>query len=750
MVDEKFKISGLNAALDEYLSKIDKVNLSRESLLANQKLLEDCIRLSDSLDSKIKAIESSGASAGEKSARASLLSQIKTTALSGGSVDSLLRQEARAVDLTRRGTAASSFPSLSLSERNSLQSLSAGINKSGLGPTFSQVSPAQLRPLLDWSSRSGSAPSRRSMMSYMQESTLSLGSGLDSRIGGDSDHLVTELAAEGRQEKFEESVATIESTSDAILAALGKQRGGTNITVEASKPKKPKKDHGSWWSTLKLLGGIAGTAAALYGILSIPKVQDWIKKNIIDPDGRNNWVSKITDIWEKVVKIAQMTDSSRDFAKGFAKQGYDVYTNKEGGFSEIPAVVSQVDTIKTNLETAPSVDISGLSSADAPLWQTYLAGGMKAAGLVGLALGASKTVGLGTIVKKVMASGPVGWALGGLTATMIWATIRNAQKENMIAAYNRAMFQYVAEHNLGAGWFMIDGYNEPQLISLAQIADESGVSIYNDFTEEEKTGTAFGLISSYERARTASRQAAVAEGLFDAGVPLQGASWLDNDAMNALPAEERKAYFLEGFSNLSDSEKESFVRMNSSAAAGLLMAGKLGSVRLVDETQITGYGDQRTVYGNRPISFFTNQELADYINTYVTSGGSNTVVGNLYPTDRLLPSYIRPSRGSASESIAYAVGRVAVPEQDSRARDANLHNALTLGGMGIAGGGGMATEADRQRLVSEATLTELREQRAATDRILKLLESGSGQSNNSVVSSSDVTVYAGSPRQGNF
>ena len=62
----------------------------------------------------------------------------------------------------------------------------------------------------------------------------------------------------------------------------------------------------------------------------------------------------------------------------------------------------------------------------------------------------------------------------------------------------------------------------------------------------------------------------------------------------------------------------------------------------------------------------------------------------------------------------------------------------------------MVTEADRQRLVSEATLTELREQRAATDRILKLLENGSGQSNNSVVSSSDVTVYAGSPRQGNF
>ena len=48
--DEKFKISGLNAALDEYLEKIDKVNLSRKDLLANKELLEDSLKLLASLE----------------------------------------------------------------------------------------------------------------------------------------------------------------------------------------------------------------------------------------------------------------------------------------------------------------------------------------------------------------------------------------------------------------------------------------------------------------------------------------------------------------------------------------------------------------------------------------------------------------------------------------------------------------------------------------------------------------------------
>lgn len=52
--NEKFKISGLNDALDEYLEKIDKVNLSRKDLLANKELLEDSLKLLASLDDKMK------------------------------------------------------------------------------------------------------------------------------------------------------------------------------------------------------------------------------------------------------------------------------------------------------------------------------------------------------------------------------------------------------------------------------------------------------------------------------------------------------------------------------------------------------------------------------------------------------------------------------------------------------------------------------------------------------------------------
>ena len=80
--DEKFKISGLNAALDEYLEKIDKVNLSRKDLLANKELLEDSLKLLASLDDKMKTIESSSASSSEKSARLALLDSIRSNVMS--------------------------------------------------------------------------------------------------------------------------------------------------------------------------------------------------------------------------------------------------------------------------------------------------------------------------------------------------------------------------------------------------------------------------------------------------------------------------------------------------------------------------------------------------------------------------------------------------------------------------------------------------------------------------------------------
>ena len=114
--DEQFKISGLNAALDEYLEKIDKVNLSRKDLLANKELLEDSLKLLASLDDKMKTIESSSASSSEKSARLALLDSIRSNVMSGKPVDSLLTQESRVSDLARRGSGAASFPRISSSE----------------------------------------------------------------------------------------------------------------------------------------------------------------------------------------------------------------------------------------------------------------------------------------------------------------------------------------------------------------------------------------------------------------------------------------------------------------------------------------------------------------------------------------------------------------------------------------------------------------------------------------------------------
>ena len=485
MADEKFKISGLNAALDEYLSKIDKVNLSRESLLANQKLLEDCIRLSDSLDSKIKAIESSGASAGEKSARAGLLSQIKTTALSGGSVDSLLRQEARASDLVRKDSPAASFPRLSLSDRDVLQSVSAGIKEAGVGSSIGHLPSPRLASLLVWGQRTG-APPTQSMSSTLQESAYSLGKGLDGRTPSD-DHLVSELAEEDKQEKFEASVSTIEATSDAILTALGKQRSGTNITVNATKPKKPKKDHDSWWSTLKLLGGIAGTAGALYGILSIPKVQDWIKNNIIDPDGRNDLFSKITAIWDKVTSvydlIASSTTSPKEHLLGQAQAGVAAYTTASD------TMRSRISDFADTLSTEKPFDAYGISgneslvtSGSSAVFDT-LAGGMLAGGAVGAGIRWGGISALYRLAGPLVAT--MGFSLLGLRA---WQEMDKASR----TVFNMKSMAYALKIGSGVAYLFHDGSTEgpPALVALSSLRGQSGGTLYSEMSEDDQLGVA--------------------------------------------------------------------------------------------------------------------------------------------------------------------------------------------------------------------------------------------------------------------
>ena len=691
MADEKFKISGLNAALDEYLSKIDKVNLSRESLLANQKLLEDCIRLSDSLDSKIKAIESSGASAGEKSARAGLLSQIKTTALSGGSVDSLLRQEARAVDLTRRGTAASSFPSLSLSERDDLQSLSAGINKSGLGSTFSQVSPAQLRPLLDWSSRSGSAPSRRSMMSYMQESTFSLGSGLDSRIGGDSDHLVTELAAEDRQEKFEDAVATIESTSDAILAALGKQRGGTNITVEASKPKKPKKDHGSWWSTLKLRGGIAGTAGALYGILSIPKVQDWIKKNIIDPDGRNDLFSKITSIWDKVTsiwdKVVGATTSPQDAAFTYADTRHADYVRAKESGSLTSDMSDEVSAVYNQLSSSAPVKLSGIADNTDTLFNKYAAGAM--GDMVKAALGGVAVYKLGRVTMSVAQLALAVARFGPASALLVpfvglgWSLWKAHETAKMREAFNIAALELMFKEGTGGAYMFVEGDEVPTWVSLAQLEGADGNTFFSSMSESQKWGTAFGQAGELAKVRRNSMTSGIIDQLLKDNYAFGDLAGFDSSKTYDSP-EARSEAISRAFLSLSPEEQDAYADSHLPLVASAFAEGSIPVV-VTDPNKPLDIGEQGSIEGRYPVlqspmeyAMFLNN-LRRYVDLGSSGGATSYAVGsNASPTFGL--SSFLPGISTYSDYYAFvrnAVKGIYAPKNRSDFRRATNDLSMT-------------------------------------------------------------------------
>ena len=64
---DTIKIGKISDALDSCLSKIDKLNLSRDSLLRHQELIESLVSSLERIEEKERAIRSSGLSAGERS-----------------------------------------------------------------------------------------------------------------------------------------------------------------------------------------------------------------------------------------------------------------------------------------------------------------------------------------------------------------------------------------------------------------------------------------------------------------------------------------------------------------------------------------------------------------------------------------------------------------------------------------------------------------------------------------------------------
>lgn len=339
---DKFKISSLNAALDEYLAKIDKVNLSRGVLESNRDLLLQTVRQLEQIDAKMDAVRRSGLSDGERSGMLSLLGNVRSGMLSGKDLSGYLRQESRQMDLARQGSAMSQLSRFTGMDRIAMQEVSRGLQSSGLAgllPSSTQM----LGSLLSWSGSRSGVPSA-GMMSHLQSRAFSLGSSLTS---GDS--LLEDVEEDARDDKFSEAVESIKQTSDEIVDAL-QGNGGDVQGIARSRQESAIKGStssrrlsGDWVDSLTTIGAVVGTVAALGGLFLIPKVQDFLAM-LADPERRREWwngmMDKFSSLWNG---IKDTTTKVLDKVEDVVDVVGDVYRtmNTEGSVSD--AVVSGID-----------------------------------------------------------------------------------------------------------------------------------------------------------------------------------------------------------------------------------------------------------------------------------------------------------------------------------------------------------------------------------------------------------------------
>lgn len=554
--DEKFKISGLNAALDEYLEKIDKVNLSRKDLLANKELLEDSLKLLASLDDKMKTIESSSASSSEKSARLALLDSIRSNVMSGKPVDSLLTQESRVSDLARRGSGAASFPRISSSERVGLLSVSERVAAAGLGSTLGGLSPRQIDAMLSWATRSGGGPSRSGMSAALQSSAFELGSGLTSggtwdRLRSSSDdHLIDSLDEAEREEKFDQSVSTIQTTSDAILASLGKPTKGAPARLEPRQAKPSKSGRGDWWSTLKLLGGIAGTVGVLYGLFSNQKVQQWLNDVLLNPDKWKEWGDKIDAIWNRLGDVFNLvmssTKSTRDATIASANAGYELYKSMDSDLQ------GYVNSFNRDVGGMQPMRVLGLSDIDRSVAASGVDEALSAAAKLGFG-----ALGAGVVLKKglsaLYAGGPASAAALALFSIKAWSEIKETQRKT----FNIVSAAWAVEHGLAAAYLFTEGSgSSPSLVALGKIEDASGTTSYDSLSPQEQMGYSTSLLLQVESERQRSNSYALLSSAFSSNPAMYAELVLGK---SGLSADVARGELMDWLSKSSPEERRAFL-----------------------------------------------------------------------------------------------------------------------------------------------------------------------------------------------
>lgn len=525
---DKFKISSLNAALDEYLAKIDKVNLSRGVLESNRDLLLQTVRQLEQIDAKMDAVRRSGLSDGERSGMLSLLGNVRSSMLSGKDLSGYLRQESRQMDLARQGSAMSQLSRFTGMDRIAMQEVSRGLQSSGLAGSLPS-STQMLSSLLSWSGSRSGVPSA-GMTSHLQSRAFSLGSSLTS---GDS--LLEDVEEDARDDKFDEAVESIKQTSDEIVDAL-QGNGGDVQGIARSRQESAIKGStssrrlsGDWVDSLTTIGAVVGTVAALGGLFLVPKVQDFLAM-LADPERRRQWwdgmMDKFSSLWNgikdtttKVLdKVEDVVDvvgdvyrtmnaegSVSDAVVSGIDRGFDIYksstVSEQDNFKRfagelrshgaiqvdgMDAVASVGDQMRGAVgDMAQSVTIGGVALSITPkFFKTFKKIYRVAAGTISLS--AVSTAALSVC-------GLLGVATVGL---VLWEWYKANKAARQI--FNAMSISAAMEEGSSIVVVFEDGASQPSIVPLALIAGSDGTSAFDTMSAMEQYATAASVATDLD------------------------------------------------------------------------------------------------------------------------------------------------------------------------------------------------------------------------------------------------------------
>lgn len=499
---DTIQISRLSSTLDECLSKIERLGVSLKDLKSNEAVLAEFESVLDDIQKKKDTLLGSSAADSVKQQVGDLMGKLQDAMGSGANLSSLFGSINRIRDLARGG--GESLPSFSPSARARYQDVSDSYAAAGFGrggvPQAGLV--RNVRSVVA-DVPSGTSASYGGMNAFMSTRALAMGDALSGYgVRESSRSLSQQLADETQSDVMEDSVATIQRTSDEILDALQRPREAKGSVKARTTVKREvqKRDGGfSWGGLFKTVGTVGLIGGALFGALGSETVSQWLV-DMTDPEKREEWLNKqkkwfedkwaeFKPVWETTQRIAsQVWDAVSELVSvvgGVDSADLTPVTN--AGFAayetlsedDKPVVKTRVDV----MQRRGGVEVPGLSTT--PYAELGGAASRAAASLAGAAAFPGLSV---AAVKALYAGGPVVVGVAGWTIWRLAAELKgNAEREK----FNVLSAQAALDAKQAGFWgFSKRTGNELGWIWFADVLNDEKAKWSSSMSNNELTGLA--------------------------------------------------------------------------------------------------------------------------------------------------------------------------------------------------------------------------------------------------------------------